>query len=151
MMTEVLPELMPHYWRLRVYYEDTDAGGIVYYANYLRFFERARTEYLRELGVDHADLKANYGLIFAVRSCSVDYQAPARLDDWLDIVTSMTALGASRLDMRQDIRHEERIITTAQITVVAVGLDGRAKRLPEPLRKLIQPFVVSAAGDDTNI
>jgi len=149
-MTEALPELLPHRWRLRVYYEDTDAGGIVYYANYLRFFERARTEYLRALGVDHAALKASHGLIFAVRSCSVDYQAPARLDDWLEIVTSMTALGASRLDMRQDIRHEEQIITMAQITVVAVGLDGRAKRLPEPLRQLIQPTVVSARGGDSN-
>lgn len=140
-MTKALPELLPHHWRLRVYYEDTDAGGIVYYANYLRFFERARTEYLRALGIDHAELKASHSLIFAVRSCSVDYQAPARLDDWLEIVTSLTALGASRLDMRQDIRHEERILTTAQITVVAVGLDGRAKRLPEPLRQKIQPFV----------
>lgn len=145
-MTEPLPDLLPHHWRLRVYYEDTDAGGIVYYANYLRFFERARTEYLRALAIDHATLKTSHGLIFAVRNCSVDYRAPARLDDWLDIVTSLTAIGASRLDMRQDIRHEEQIITTAQITVVAVGLDGRAKRLPEALRQRFQPFVAPSAA-----
>ncbi len=145
-MTEPAANLRPHRWRLRVYYEDTDAGGIVYYANYLRFFERARTEYLRALQVDHQALKAQHGLIFAVRSCSVEYHAPALLDDELDIVTELGAIGASRLDMRQSIRHEERQLTTAQITVVAIGPDGRAKRLPEALRQAFLPFVIPAAA-----
>lgn len=145
-MTEPAVSLMPHRWRARVYYEDTDAGGIVYYANYLRFFERGRTEFLRTLQVDHQALKAQHGLIFAVRSCSVEYLAPALLDYEIDILTELSAIGASRLDMRQSIRHEERQLTTAQITVVAIGLDGRAKRLPEALRHQFLPFVMPGAA-----
>lgn len=138
--------LKPHHLRQRVYYEDTDAGGIVYYANYLRFFERGRTEYLRALGIGHQELRAEHGLIFAVRSCSVEYQAPAKLDDEIDIFTEIAAMGASRLDMTQYIRHEEKIMTTAQITVVAIGSDGRAKRIPDMLRHIITPLVMAASA-----
>lgn len=133
----------PHRFPVRVYYEDTDAGGIVYHASYLRFFERGRTEYLRSWGVDHRALRERHGLIFAVRSCSIDYRAPARLDDQLEIVTEITNLGASRLDMRQYIRHEENILTAAQITVVAVATEtGRATRIPDELRRKITPLIV---------
>ncbi len=135
-----------HRFPIRVYYEDTDAGGIVYYANYLRFFERGRTEMLRSMDIDHQTLKAQHGLIFAVRSCSIDYQAPARLDDVLDVVTEICALGASRLDMQQFIRHEEKILTTARITVVAIGDDGRAKRIPPALRQAIIPLLAPAGA-----
>lgn len=134
-MTEMVSA--SHRFPLRVYYEDTDAGGIVYYANYLRFFERGRTEMLRSINVNHHTLQAQHGLIFAVRSCSIEYLAPARLDDALEVTTEICALGASRLDMRQDIRHEEKILTTARVTVVAIGNDGRAKRIPPALRQVI--------------
>ncbi len=143
-MTKMVSE--PHRFSLRVYYEDTDTGGIVYYANYLRFFERGRTEMLRSMGISHQDLKVQHGLIFAVRSCSIDYQAPARLDDVLDVVTEICALGASRLDMQQFIRHEEKILTTARITVVAIGDDGRAKRIPSALRQIIIPLLAPAGA-----
>jgi acyl-CoA thioester hydrolase len=143
-MTKMISE--PHRFSLRVYYEDTDAGGIVYYANYLRFFERGRTEMLRSMGIGHQDLKVQHGLIFAVRSCSIDYQAPARLDDVLEVVTEICALGASRLDMQQFIRHEEKILTTARITVVAIGDDGRAKRIPSALRQIIIPLLAPAGA-----
>lgn len=143
-MTNIVSE--PHRFSLRVYYEDTDAGGIVYYANYLRFFERGRTEMLRSMGIGHQDLKMQHGLIFAVRSCSIDYQAPARLDDVLEVVTEICALGASRLDMQQFIRHEEKILTTARITVVAIGDDGRAKRIPSALRQIIIPLLAPAGA-----
>lgn len=133
-----------HLFPLRVYYEDTDAGGIVYYANYLRFFERGRTEYLRAVGVDHRELRRDHGLIFAVRSCNVEYLAPALLDDSLQVVTEIRAIGASRLDMAQFIRHEERLLTTAKITVVAVGIDGKAKRIPDGLRQKILPLIIPA-------
>jgi len=135
-----------HHFPIRVYYEDTDAGGIVYYANYLRFFERGRTEYLRTLGVDHQTIKTEHGLIFAVRSCSIDYLSPAKLDDQLEVVTKITAIGASRLDMEQFIRHEGKVLTTVQVTVVAIGLDGRAKRMPEMLRQQFQPRVAPIEG-----
>lgn len=137
-MTASLPS---HHFPVRVYYEDTDAGGIVYHANYLKFFERARTEFLRSWQVEQSALKLAHGLIFAVRSCSVEYLAPARLDDALVVMTEIAHLGGSRLDMRQTIRHEDKILTTARITVVAVGPDGRAMRIPEMLRQVIAPLV----------
>ncbi|MGB4102050.1 MAG: tol-pal system-associated acyl-CoA thioesterase [Alphaproteobacteria bacterium] len=133
-----------HVFPLRVYYEDTDAGGVVYYANYLRFFERARTEFLRSFGVAQQELRRTHSLIFAVRSCEVDYLAPAFLDDMLQVVTEIRAVGASRLDMAQIIRHEERTITTGRITVVAIGVDGKAKRIPDFLRQKILPLIVPA-------
>ncbi len=138
----------PHVFPIRVYYEDTDAGGIVYYANYLRFFERGRTEYLRAIGVDHEQLRQNHSLIFAVRSCDLEYLAPARLDDSLTVLTEIQAMGASRLDMRQLIRHEERLLTTARITVVAIGTDAKAKRIPDNLRQLITPLIVAETRDE---
>mgnify|MGYP003383654142 CR=1 FL=1 len=101
---------------------------------------------LRSMGIGHQDLKVQHGLIFAVRSCSIDYQAPARLDDVLEVVTEICALGASRLDMQQFIRHEEKILTTARITVVAIGDDGRAKRIPSALRQIIIPLLAPAGA-----
>src|ERR1700690_415696 len=88
-------------WPLRVYYEDTDAGGIVFYANYLKFFERARTEWLRACGVDQSALATTSGLIFFVRGTTVDYLAPARLDDTVTIVSRIERLGRASVDFVQ--------------------------------------------------
>src|ERR1700742_3787402 len=87
----------------RVYYEDTDTGGIVYYANYLKFAERARTEVLRDLGITQRILMDEEGVAFAVRRCEVDYLVPARLDDELEVRTALRALGAASLDLDQAI------------------------------------------------
>ena len=88
-----------HRFAIRVYYEDTDAGGVVYHANYLGFAERARTEALRDLGVPHAQMQAQHGLIFMVRRVKLDYLAPARLDDSLSVLTTVTAVrGAGLID-----------------------------------------------------
>lgn len=133
-----------HIHPIRIYYEDTDAGGIVYYGNYLRFFERGRTEYLRAIGLEQTQIRAEHGLIFAVRSCDIEYLAPARLDNQVEVVTEITAIGASRLDMRQWVRHEDRLLTKARITVVAMGEDGKAKRIPDALREIIVPLIVAA-------
>jgi len=95
--------MTPHRYRLRTYYEDTDAGGIVYHANYLRFAERARTEALRDMGVAHAEMSALHGLFFMVRRIKVDYLAPARLDDSLEVETTTLAVGAATVDLRQDV------------------------------------------------
>ena len=92
-----------HRYPVRVYYEDTDAGGIVYHANYLRFAERGRTEALRDLGVPHAEMSALHGLFFMVRRIKVDYLAPARLDDSLVVETTTLAIGAATVDLRQDV------------------------------------------------
>lgn len=136
-----------HCFPIRVYYEDTDAGGIVYYANYLRFFERGRTEYLRDAGIEQQELRRTHSLIFAVRSCKIEYLASALLDDLLQVVTEIRAIGASRLDIAQIIRHEERVLTTGLITVVAIGVDGKAKRIPDFLRQMILPLIVPAQED----
>ena len=95
--------MIPHRYGLRIYYEDTDAGGIVYHANYLRFAERARTEALRDMGVAHAEMSALHGLFFMVRRIKVDYLAPARLDDSLLVETTTLAVGAATVDLRQDV------------------------------------------------
>src|SRR5215211_101491 len=90
-----------HRYPVRVYYEDTDAGGIVYHANYLRFAERARTEALRELGVPHAEPEKQSGLMFVVRSVKVEYEHPAGLDQWLTIETAVLEIGGASLLLRQ--------------------------------------------------
>lgn len=89
-------------WNIRVYYEDTDAGGIVFYANYLKFFERARTEWLRACGVDQQGLAAQYGVIFVVKNVAVDYHAPAQLDDELNVTVVVRRLGRASLEFRQE-------------------------------------------------
>lgn len=93
-----------HLYTLRVYYEDTDAGGIVYHANYLRFAERARTEALRAMGIPHAEMVGQFGLMFVVRRIEVDYQRAARLDDSLTVVTESVEVGGASLMLRQDVR-----------------------------------------------
>ncbi|MGH7152972.1 MAG: tol-pal system-associated acyl-CoA thioesterase [Acetobacteraceae bacterium] len=93
-----------HRYALRVYYEDTDAGGIVYHANYLRFAERARTEALRVLGIPHAELVREHNLMFVVRRIKVDYLRPARLDDQVVIVTEPVAMRAASVVLRQDVQ-----------------------------------------------
>ena len=93
-----------HVLPLRVYYEDTDASGVVYYANYLRFIERGRTEMLRLLGVCHRALDAGAGIAFAVRRCEIDYLAPARLDDEIEVHTAIAAVGGATIEARQSVR-----------------------------------------------
>jgi acyl-CoA thioester hydrolase len=135
-------DIAPHHWPIRVYYEDTDAGGIVYYANYLKFFERARTEYLRSKGIEQSAVRDQHGVVFAVRSCAVEYLASARLDDALEVHTNIAHIGSSRIDLQQTIYKGHVLLTTATITVVAVNELGRATRIPETLRTIILPLIV---------
>jgi len=121
---------------IRVYYEDTDAGGVVYYANYLRFAERARTEWLRHMGANHEQLLAEHNLLFVVKHIEADYQAPARLDDLLEIRTEVIGCGPATLDMCQTISHEEKILTVLTVTLVAVSPAGKVLRLPQFLRTI---------------
>ena len=100
------PRSAAHIFTLRVYYEDTDAGGIVYYANYLRFAERARTEYLRSVGADHQTLLAEDGIAFTVRQCSVDYMSPAFLDDPLEVHTRFLEVRGASLRAEQVVKRK---------------------------------------------
>jgi len=125
---------LTHTLNLRVYYEDTDAGGMVYHANYLKFAERGRTEMLSSLGFGHRTLGRDSGVGFAVRRCTVDYLAPARLEDALVVDTTLETIGAATLGMRQRIRREADLLADLDILVACIGRDGRPRRLPSALR-----------------
>jgi acyl-CoA thioester hydrolase len=126
--------LMTHTHPIRVYYEDTDLAGIVYYANYLRFIERARTEWVRARGVDQVALRAEQGVVFAVRRVEADYLASARFDDVLDVRTSLRDMGGARIVLEQDIWRGHQRLFASVVTLVSMGMDGRATRLPVALR-----------------
>lgn len=124
---------MPHEITLRVYYEDTDLAGIVYYANYLKFIERGRSEWLRARGVDQAALKAESGVVFAVRSVVADYLSPARFDDLLTVQSRLAALRGASLIMDQAVLRGGDTLFTAQVRIACLGAQGRAVRLPLPI------------------
>ena len=116
---------------VRVYYEDTDAGGVVYYANYLKYLERARTELLRDLGFGQQQLAAETGLAFAVRSFSAEYLKPARLDDLLEVATAVQDLGRAQVTFAQSIRRNEETLLTATVRVACLDLArGKAAAMP---------------------
>ncbi|MBF0354383.1 MAG: tol-pal system-associated acyl-CoA thioesterase [Alphaproteobacteria bacterium] len=123
-----------HHFPVRVYYEDTDAAGIVYYANYLRFAERARTEWLRELGHPHQAMIDGPGLAFAVRRCVVDYLRPAKLDDLLSVVSLVTDVKAASLELVQDVRRDADILARLEIKLACLDNSLRPARIPEALR-----------------
>ena len=119
-----------HRFPIRVYYEDTDLAGIVYYANYLKFIERARSEWLRELGVDQLRMKAA-GLVFAVRRVEADYLRPARFDDALEVVTTLDHAAGPRITVAQSVERDGTPLFRAVVTVVCVDLAAmRPQRLP---------------------
>ena len=123
-----------HLFPLCVYYEDTDAGGVVYYASYLRFAERARTEWLRSLGVDHATLRARDGVMLAVRSCAAEYVRPGRLDDRLEVHTRLLGVSGASMRVSQIIRRGKDVLAELKLRLVCVRPDGRPARLPARLR-----------------
>lgn len=135
-----MPELAPHRLGLRVYWEDTDAAGIVYYANYLRFAERGRTELLRALGIDQRRLREETGIAFAVRRCACEYLRPAMLDDALVVETEIAGLGAATCDMRQRVRRGADTLAALDVTVAAVAANGRPARLPPAVRHALAAF-----------
>jgi acyl-CoA thioester hydrolase len=128
------PHGISHSFSLRVYYEDTDSAGAVYHANYLKFAERGRSEMLRSLGFPHRKLGAEDGVGFAVRRCSVEYLAPARLEDALDIDTTLVELGAATLNLRQQVRRGSELLADLEVLVACIGRDGRPRRVPLALR-----------------
>ncbi len=128
-----------HVLPLRIYYEDTDAQGIVYYANWLRFLERGRTEMLRLLGQEHSALRQESGLNWIVRRCLIDYLKPARLDDTIEIATRCGQLRGASLDMVQEARRGAESLVRAELLVACVGSDGRPARLPAPMREALGP------------
>ena len=122
-------------WPVRVYYEDTDAGGVVYYANYLKFFERARTEWLRSFGLNQDKLAQEEGLIFVVRRASLDFVRPARLDDMLEVTVEPLKLARVYLQLAQEARRGAQVLARAEIKVACLNLRGfKPVAIPQFLR-----------------
>lgn len=127
----------PASFALRVYHEDVDLAGIVYYANYLRFIERARTEALIGLGVDQAALQAERGIVFAVRRVEADYLSPARFQDVLTVTTALEVMSGARVDLAQAVRRGDTTLMRARVRIVALDAGGRPARLPEAAREAL--------------
>ncbi len=125
---------MTHRFELRIYYEDTDLAGIVYYANYLKFIERARTEFIRTLGIDQTEVKRALGVVFAVRQLKADYLATAKFDDVLTVKTSLAALSGARISLHQDVLRQGHVLFSARVTLVCLTDSGRATRIPADIR-----------------
>lgn len=117
----------------RVYYEDTDAAGIVYYANYLKFAERARTEWLRAVGFEQEKLRREQGLGFVVAHVEATFKRPARLDDLLTIETSLQQVGKVHMSMRQTVKKEDAVLVDLLVKIACVGGNGKPAAIPEPL------------------
>lgn len=129
-------------WPVRIYYEDTDAGGIVYHANYLRYFERARTDWLRSLGAVHTELEAQHGLVFVVRDIGIDYAAPARLDDELIVDVHLIEARRASMQLAQFARHpgSSEALVSATLRVAAIDrTTGRATGFPRWLTDRFRP------------
>jgi len=126
-----------HRYPVRVYYEDTDAGELVYHANYLRFMERARTEMLRLMGFEHLALAQTVGVSFAVRRVEIDFVAPAKLDDRLEVETRITDTGGASFAVAQTVRRGAKELARADLHLVTINRAGRPARLPAPVREAI--------------
>ena len=124
----------PFRFPVRVYYEDTDAAGVVYYANYLKFMERARTEWLAAIGFPLPEFEREHGVVFVVQRCEIDFHAPARLNDTLDVTVEDVHRGASRLVARQNVCRDEAVLTSARVTLACLDASRwRPVRIPAPL------------------
>ena len=126
---------MTHRLPLRIYYEDTDLAGIVYYANYLKFIERGRSEWVREMGVDQDAMKRDDGVVFAVRRVEADYHAPAKYDDEVVVTTTVNAVTGARLIVKQTVERGGDVLFSALVTIVAINEAGAPARLPAAFRR----------------
>ena len=125
---------MTHKFPLRVYYEDTDLAGIVYYANYLKFIERGRSEMLRDRGIDQGAIRQEDGVVFAVRRVEADYLKPALFDDELVVESAVKSVGGARIELTQNVMRDGAILFSSTVTIVALSTDGRPARLPAKVR-----------------
>ena len=132
-----------HRWPIRVYYEDTDAAGIVYYATYPKFAERARTEMMRASGASHSEMIAAFETAFAVSRCEVEYLKPARLDDLLSVETRVIEVGAAVIDLDQRVLREGELLADLKIRIACLNRKGRPQRLPAPVRAALSAYRIS--------
>ena len=130
-----------HYLPIRVYYEDTDSGGMVYYANYLRYAERARTEMLRLSGINQSEMANRYGMAFAVRDCTIDFRYPARLDDLIEVRSRIVELAGATVSAVQAVWRGTEELVRIEVRVACLRGDGRPTRIPAPLRQALEPYL----------
>jgi len=138
-MTKNLPAAKPFSLPVRVYYEDTDAGGVVYYANYLKFLERARTEWLRAAGFEQPELMRDHNVIFVVRSVAIEYLQPARFNDALDVTVRLEKMGSCTIDVFQTVERAARLVE-ARVRIVCVDQRNGFKpvRIPAFIRQQLE-------------
>ena len=139
-----------HVLPLRVYYEDTDTTGAVYYANYLRYAERGRTELLRALDADHPRLMAEDGIHFVVRRCCADYRRPARLDDRLEVRTRVAEIRRASMRVEQVVRRDGEDLVRLEVRLACVSHDGRPARVPPRLREKFTRLCQNQAARPTS-
>jgi acyl-CoA thioester hydrolase len=133
-----------HILPIRVYFEDTDCAGVVYHANFIKFCERGRSDFIRLLGLDHQGLanpERGEPAVFVVRRIEIDYLKPGRMDDLLEIVTSCAEIGSASLVLQQDVRRGNTLLVRAKVTVVLVSGAGKPQRIGALVRDRLQPFV----------
>jgi len=139
MKPSLQPELFVYSFPVRVYFENTDAGGVVYHGEYLKFLERARTEWLRHLGFDHQSLARNHGVIFVVTSMAIDFAKAARLDDTLAVSVRLESLGKVRCVFLQEVRREDEVLVKAKVTVASLTAETfKPAEIPEALRRKME-------------
>lgn len=126
---------MHHSIKVKIYYEDTDAGGVVYYANYLRYMERARTEFLAEHGIDVAEYH-HHGNFFVVTHVDIHYKQPARLGETIEVTTEVQDMRKASMTIKNNILREGSLLVVALLTFACIGTDGRPRRLPESFMSL---------------
>ncbi len=124
-------------YKVKIYYEDTDSGGVVYYANYLKYLERARSEAIYSLGLTNTKLLKDYATIIIVKSCNIEYKKPARFEDELEIISSVLTKTKTSFTMKQIIKKDEETISEADVKLVTVNKKGKPVKIPEILEKLL--------------
>ena len=129
-------------YNLKIYYEDTDAGGVVYYANYLKFLERARSEAIYELGYSNIELKKKFGILIIVKSCNIEYKKPAMFEDKLTIISTINEITKTSFIMKQNIKKNQELIASTDIHLVVVNLDGKPTKIPDDLKNKLSQNVI---------
>ena len=124
-------------YKFKIYYEDTDSGGVVYYANYLKYLERARSEAIYSLGLTNSQLQKNYGTLIIVKSCNIEYKKPARFEDELEVISSVLTKTKTSFTMKQIIKKHEELISEADVKLVTVNKEGKPVKIPDILEKFL--------------
>ena len=130
-----------HKYPIHIFYEDTDFSGVVYHANYLRFFERARSSFLNLLGITHANLWDEYQMAFTIRKFAVEYKSPARVDDRLIVHTTYDQIKGARLLVTHSCFRDDTLIITAESEAACITADGKPRRAPDFLKEKLSPFL----------